>query len=112
MSQLPPPSEGRPRPVTAVDPSELAWGTFAAIVATATDRAAIYRRMCDQDYANQRAAARDFSRAISALEDATQAFVRGYARLSGQWEPADLEAIDLAAADEHKAIAASEELAP
>ena len=90
------------RPVA--DHVEQGGATFVQSLVAATNRASDYRRMCDQDHANQRGAAREFSLAVTALEEARMRFTRGYAMLSGRYNPADLEAIDLAAemeADHH-----------
>src|SRR4051812_44589118 len=67
--------------------------TFAGILASGEMRAATYRNMCDQDVPNQRAAAREFSLAITALQDAGIRFARGYAELTGR-SVQDLEAVD------------------
>ena len=70
--------------------------TFVMDIAHATEIASDYRRCCEQGYENQRHAAREFSLAITALEEAQMRFTRGYAHLSGKFSPVDLEAIDTA----------------
>lgn len=69
--------------------------TFAQDVEHAIAVAENYRSVCDQGFANQRAAARELSLAITALEEARMRFTRGYAQLSGGFSPVDLEALDM-----------------
>jgi hypothetical protein len=87
-------NESIERPVLEVDAGGGdAEPTFVGILQEAEQRAAAYRQICDQDVPNQRAAAREFSLAITQLQDSAIRFARGYALLSGRTVQ-DLEAVD------------------
>jgi hypothetical protein len=66
--------------------------TVAELAAAIVKRVGIYRDACtDQRDATQRAAARDFSLAITAAEDCAMRFTRGLAQRIDCFAPADLE---------------------
>lgn len=92
---LPPALRYAAEVATVQSGEDLVDATFTQLVAEATTRASCYRSWCDQREDEERAAARELSLAITALEDAQMRFTRAYAHMTGRFNPADLERADL-----------------